>query len=450
LFGVLLFFSTPLISNAQIEDVLNFAIGWYNDGFTEALESTIESKMQDWAVNSVMSEYLESRPQAGKMEKFLVKEVLTSAITESFDWSNFVSGFAKVGSDMLIDYLENANFEVESAKLADFEYERPYLTITDRKYGLYDVATAYSDMPKKLTKTTNEIINAYSVKKISQMGDGAMVKYFDEKVNQSRNRCSIDELQNIYSQAAVELINDKYVGLSSLLLDMAKRDVRVALLINTNPELYLEYVKKTCNTLIKNNTIQMIYWTETFNIKPNNWPEKIAFAQYSDLEFSGNTDVSINDRLMAVVFDNKCEFKDFEMLNHKMMPMSEIKYNNVSFTTDKLGRIVNISCRLEKGKCLGKTKYKSKNIISEYNLESAKPFFVIPKKCCGPECVANVYPIVKLPSNKETIKELKLLLKNGIKENCYMSSFITYDGVSSTIRDIKFQIGTEDIMLLMH
>ena len=447
LLGVLLF-STPWVSNAQVSDVLDFAIGWYNNCFSETLQSTVESKVQDWAINSFMSDYLDDRPQAGEMEQFLVKEAFTSAITESFDWTNFVSGFAKVGSNMLIDYLENANFEEESAKLADFEYERPRLAETDRKYGLYDVATAYSDMPKTLTKTTNGIINAYSVKQISQMGDGAMVKYLDDKVDQSRNRCRIDDLQNVYSQAAVELINDRYAGLSSLLLDMARRDVRVALLINTNPELYLDYVNRACNTLIKGNTIQMVYWTETFNQKPNNWPAKVPFSQYSDLKFTGNTDVYANERLLANTSENQCIAKDLEMLNHKMIPMARTSFNGMTFTTDKLGRIVTISCRIEKGKCKDKTKYKAKNIVAEYNVEKAKPFFVVPKKCNGPECIANVIPVVSSPDNKFSMKMLKKNVKVGIKENLLMTASFSYLGSSSKMESISFKVGYEETVIL--
>jgi len=457
-------FVIPFSSWAQevnVDDVLNFAVDWYKEGdgngnmgfYKDGFKSTFKSTLSD-----NISDYLSGKiaPQANDIEKYLVKEALlglTDYVSGSdfFNWGDFFSGGLKIGanliSDKIINLAESSNFEEESAKLADFAYERPMLNEIDRKYGLYDVTTAYSSMPQTLTKTTNNIINAYTPKKISLMGNGKMGVHLDAKAETSLYNCKIDELSDVYSQPTIAIVNEKYPNLIPVLMQMAQNDLRVPMLINTNPLLYLEYVNKTCNTLIKDKTIQMVYWTETFNKKPKNWPEKVPFAQYSDLKFSGSTDVSATDRVIAHISGTDVQAKDFEMLNHKMIPMSKLTFNGSIFYTDKLGRIDQIGCRLSKGKCKQKTKYKAKNIIAEYNVPLSKPFFVIPKKCNGPECIANVLPMVKTPQNKENMKTLKKNIKYGVKENLIMMTKITYVGSSSKIYSVSYQIGKTNVIL---
>ena len=199
------------------------------------------------------------------------------------------------------------------------------------------------------------------------------------------------------------------------LIDNANNDKKFAMLINLNPELYLDFYNKTRQqTDLCNNRIQIVYWTETFNHKDERVPNDVDFVQYDELTFVDNT-IMANGKLIATVYNNRTRINSPDIFNHNLLPNTILDYDLASITTDVLGRPININAYLKKGKNKTPTIFKkNKKFLAAINNDKTKMvFYLIPKKYQGINCLTNAVVIDKDKQNKQTIKEINKNIKKS-------------------------------------
>lgn len=430
----LAFILVPIVSNAQLNNLLQFAI------------DKIDSEVKDWSYKTQLENFERQHPQASPFEKYINQNIVYATVYHSINWSTLLMD----GSDLLVDYLENANFEEEAAKLANFEYDTTKLGDINNKFGLYNVATAYSNMPNVLINKTNNIINSYSPKKISYMAQGKVGNYINLMIEESKKE-SAKQLPELLKPNSMEVLRNNYPNVYNQLNNDVSNNRRMAMLINLNPELYLDYYAKNVNNSNFKTNKNIVYWTEQFNNKPEKWPTKVPFLQFSDLGFEDNSKVTAGTRTIVKYNNNVYSVEDMEYLNHTLIGDETIKFQDLTITTDAIGRIKSISdYNLNKGKNPFKTKVKSKTLMSFHeNSNDAKPYFAVPKKYKGPECLANIVPIKNTPYNKATIKEINKQISTIFKEKkqCNYRVTFEYDGATNIISGLKIEINGSEFNL---
>ena len=383
------------------------------------LTDYVEGKVGDMVDDEVTQTF----PNANPIEKYIGTTAIMSLLLEKnmFSWSGF--------GGVMLDFMEASNFEEEAQKLKEWQYDKNKLSETDVKYGIYDITTAYSGMPAKLIQTTQDIAHQYNKTSLENMGNGQMTNHFSSLITNSRDSYYVDELSDIYSSQAISIINNKYPHLIKPLIDHANNDKKLAMLINLNPELYLDFYNKTSQQIdLCNNRIQIVYWTETFNHKDVRLPNDVYFAQYDELSFVDNT-IMANGELIATVHNNRTRICSPDIFNHNLIPNAILDYDLASITTDVLGRPININTYLKKGKNKTPTIFKkNKKFLAAINNDKTKMvFYLIPKKYQGINCLANAVVIDKDKQNKQTIKAINKNIKKSTDGAYNVSIYYKYN-----------------------
>jgi hypothetical protein len=359
-----------------------------------------------------------------------------------FIWDLLTGDFSNAVVDGL-DYAGDKYWEnvSENAKqLMEIEIDTSKLSAIDYKYGRTNPAWAYNTIVSSLSDDVNTFYENYSVKSISEMGNGKIARHIDNSIRLSKAKYAD---YTVLSDQTMHLLDDKYSDIKTFVNDETKRDPTFGMLINLSPQKYLDYYKRTSGTHLKNKKNWMCYLSDTFDKLPDRWPENKVFKYKNKDLFFDQTEgfSSIKDMygniLLTIsnITTNKVRLHDLSLLNHQMIPLCEISYayngTNCVYTSDRIGRIKSISANfLKKGKNKTKTEITKKDLA----LSGKKLLYVVPQKYMGPLCIANVYPMQNTKENKKASKALNKEIAK--MDNPYIFANIEYIDVSNIISKI--------------
>lgn len=185
----------------------------------------------------------------------------------------------------------------------------------------------------------------------------------------------------------------------------------------------------------------LYYWAVLANRLDTLYPPKVSFPKPTELQIipKGNKNqFTISTKNGQILGDLYCIGTNAEMtinsstlLNLAAMPNALYSLDEIRYTTDYLGRVVNISYQISnssKRKSSIKSKIKVPQILTTYGIsEDYQPLQLIPKKYGGSVGRLNIVPIEKTNDNNQRKKDLTKHLDQVFK-NCKKNGWI--DAVS--------------------
>lgn len=299
----------------------------------------------------------------------------------------------------------------------------------------------------------------FTHQKISDLGNETFRNLTNKRIDEMRAAREKNELSDYLSASTISQLNayDPDGALGSLLKDVLTP--QLALLLNIRPEC-IKALKKN-PSLIQYDLIQLIPY---FSYKGTPHSSKFKKKAIPDMtEWNLNI---LNDNTLLVssltgeigrAHKTKENLLTIEIsddplwLNCNLPESSILRFENSTYTTDRLGRIVEISFHPDKTKYKDtkKRQLKGKDIVAAKEESVAKPHLLIPKKYGGTETWSNVIGIANSKENKQSLKILDKQLADLSKLSVYPVTIrLSYNSSSDSPSLVQYFNGDQLICAL--
>jgi len=353
----------------------------------------------------------------GSAESYVTKQVNNVAHEV---WEGFLEDNIK--SSLSEDALKIANYEIDSTHLLDI----------DRQYKQYSYGEPnYNKANEELGKALQKFIYATPKGNLDAYAKGALAKDLQQRAE------NIKSAQQTTS--------------------------RLSLLFLTHPELSdLNNNWKKINSLY-NNISQLYYWGILSKEQTFSCPRKYKLTPTNQLVMGNGlngkeytvTDPESSTMIAKIAQKSSTPtclvyVKNIAMLNHAGMPNATYLVDNITYTTDKLGRIISVQQVIDseykhkssmRVKCL-----KPKTFVTDSNYQ---PYALANLKYNGTISYRNIIPIKNSKENKQQLNELKKGIKQGIKDvkSFSITTTIEYNDTRLTPKNIKIRAYNTTISL---
>lgn len=336
------------------------------------------------------------------------------------------------------------------------------------RYSLYDLNGQYSTVNRKLYGHIDKCFNNKHNLKFAELGEGMLPITMGNYRNSLLRTIEVNHLSDVLSKEALDTLSaiDSDGQLSRLLLKDIKDDCSLVGVFNNHPELLRTY-KQLSKTDLRTQTSQIVYWGQTvkqFNdlIPPQSRektinPESLTFVQekaYTNVYLKdekigfikGNTDDTT-----SIIKGNTIACYNPDLANMVAMPNAEYRFQNITFKTDNLGRVVSVVGTLNpSGKGSSDTKPSMNPKVLEPLKSSDELVLSISPALEGfgvPYCYLNMAYFKKTDSNKEAQKQLKQQLKDMKKqgvESARIVSIIEYEDDDLKCSEMTITLGNNE------
>ena len=336
------------------------------------------------------------------------------------------------------------------------------------RYSLYDLNGQYSTVNRKLYGHIDKCFNNKHNLKFAELGEGMLPITMGNYRNSLLRTIEVNHLSDVLSKEALDTLSaiDSDGQLSRLLLKDIKDDCSLVGVFNNHPELLRTY-KQLSKTDLRTQTSQIVYWGQTvkqFNdlIPPQSRektinPESLTFVQekaYTNVYLKdekigfikGNTDDTT-----SIIKGNTIACYNPDLANMVAMPNAEYRFQNITFKTDNLGRVVSVVGTLNpSGKGSSDAKPSMNPKVLEPLKSSNELVLSIAPALEGfgvPYCYLNMAYFKKTDSNKEAQKQLKQQLKDMKKqgvESARIVSIIEYEDDDLKCSEMTITLGNNE------
>ena len=273
----------------------------------------------------------------------------------------------------------------------------------------------------------------YKGGKISDFGEGIVKDRLIDQADSIKNENRICQLSEILNEQALDSAKILSLEKNEIFLQTLLENPSLALVFNSHPEL-IRLNAEWEGLSIANNAKLLQYWGTIANKEDMLLAKKVRPCHLRELKFSAIStgDILVSstnkDRVGTISNGYTISPQSIDLLNLHPMPKATYKVGEDNYTTDYVGRVVQVRQHsLAKGKSdIKKGKMKAKDVML---LQSAsgqsKPFFIVPVKQRGTESRLNVVSLVMSDYNKKQLKEFEKKKKEAIKQNQY--TYVRYE-----------------------
>ena len=174
---------------------------------------------------------------------------------------------------------------------------------------------------------------------------------------------------------------------------------------------------------MRGDTRHLLYWTEQADSHRPLLSRKAKLLNPKQIIFEEDEKchirISYNGQTLGYIDGCQITCENIELLNLQARPNTSYSYNNTTYNTDALGRIVSTKQKINttnKRKCNKKSLIKKKEYIAVHGSKSVQQLFSIALIEYGaPDVLQNNFFYEKTSSNKVVAKEMKRFYRQACK-----------------------------------
>lgn len=268
---------------------------------------------------------------------------------------------------------------------------------------------------------------------LQSLGNGSVKKCIEDIDNADRNATSINNLQQVLNSVtldSIRLYGSFSNGIERDLLSDIQSDYRIAEFLNMHPSA----VKVYCNSIkvpeLRRDLGHLLYWTEFADSHRSLLSKKNKLLNPKLFVFSrekGNINITYKGEIFGTIVGKTINCQSIELLNFQAKPNTQYIFQNTTYLTDALGRVVTVRQEIGKaykGKCKAKSLIKNKEFLAVHGSEQALvPFCIGLLNYGAPNVLQNSFYYEKSVNNKQAMKAIQ----NYYKTICKSPSPVTIE-----------------------
>ena len=360
----------------------------------------------------------------------------------------------------ILDSEAQSEVQSKAKKLSEFPIDKSNKDEIQRslgRYSLYDLNGQYSTVNRKLYGHIDICFNNKHNLKFSELGEGKMPITMGNYRGSLLQNIEVNNLSDVLSKEALDTLSiiDSDGQLSRLLLKDIKDNRSLVGVFNNHPELLRTY-KQLSKSNLRTQASQIVYWGQTvkrFNdlIPPKSREKSINPELLTFVQEKAYTNVYLKDEKLGFIKGDTIGCYNPNLANMVAMPNAEYRFQNITFKTDNLGRVVSVVGTFNpSGKGSSEAKPSMNPKVLEPLKSSDELVLSIAPALEGfgvPYCYLNMAYFKKTDSNKEAQKQLKQQLKdmkNQGVESARIVSIIEYEDDDLKCSEMTITLGNEE------
>lgn len=335
-------------------------------------------------------------------------------------WAFILEGLISAGEEysyqMELDKQIEQEVKTAVNKLNSVEFKRAELDKIGKAYNTKSKSS--NNMEEEMSNYVHSLLYFMNNVGINDMANGGIEKsatLYQDSLIHIMEVISLEEILNRQVLDSLKMYEEK---LSEEVLKDIRKDIRICYILNSDPRVVRIY-KNSMSSNLRMNPAHLSYWA---SVKDESHimtlPKNVKLLNPYELMFR-NENIYKGDRLIATHSDEYLYVYDIELLNLVPKPKTIYRYNNISYYTDNIGRVVKVEQVVslsDKGKCLEKTKLKSKHFTPLKSTETlSKAYNIGLLNYMAPDSYINTTFISETPENLLAIRDIKKKIKKEIK-----------------------------------
>lgn len=373
-------------------------------------------------------------------------------------WAMILEGLISAAEEYSyqMDLDEQIEKEIKQAvgKLQSIEFERTELYKVGKIYD--DKAKSSNDMEEELSDRVHSFFYFMNDVDMNNIANGCVVASSLRHQDSLKSTLEIVSLEHILNSQVLDSLRmyneDRFVV--ELLGDI-KRDRRIAYTLNGNPGALRIYLH-SINSDLRKSPAHLSYWVTNKGIKHiPNIPKNIQQINPLELEFKGKN-IYQNNELLGTIYGNKLDVHNINLLNLIPQPRSIYQYDNTTFYTDAVGRVMKVEQVIsvsDKGKCEQKTRLKARHFAPQQAIvENPKAYHLGLTNYKAPECFVNTVFVTNSKENKKAIRTIKKEVRKAVNSvnRVRVMTVLNYEKGSKYCETLNVSVNGKDVATIVN
>lgn len=334
-------------------------------------------------------------------------------------------------------------------KLENATFERSELDKVGKTYGAK--AKSPDDIGYEMSNYVHSLLYFMNNVGIDEVANGSIKESSALYQDSLKNILEIVSLEHILNSQMLDSL--RVYGEEKVLkyiLEDIMDDKRIAYLLNTNPRTLRIYIN-SMNSHLRKNPAHLSYWATDNDFEHAvDFPNNTFIIDPFKLSFRGK-DIYSGDKLIASIDNHGLQVYDINLLNLIPMPNSIYHYDNITYHTDAIGRVVRVEQTISlegRGKCKQRAKLKAKHFATQQIAkEQLKAYHLGLIKYRAPECYVNTIFVTNSQENKKAIKTVNKEVRknNNSNKKTKVITVIDYEKGSRLSRMVTININGRDV-----